>query len=713
MGPCFKRTLLCVPLLGFSLPALVAQTSFNGRCQVSSTPLQVRAEGLAERVGDIGIQCSGGTPGSTLSGNLTLYLPVSVSNRVDADNFTTDAVVSIDSGTGFAPSAVRGKVSGNSIAFNGLSFSTPTGSLNLRVSGVRAAISQFGSGAQQPVLASISSTLPVDQAQVVVAYPRTGLTATLYSTGITCVGSPAPATFTLANLFAAGTFFASTRLTEGFSSAFEPKQLGATNGVRFLVKYSGLPAGARLYVPDAVAGSDALSPTSGGDLGIPQSVGQYVPGSNTLVLVRVNGADATGSGGFAVAAPQGSGPQVLNSVSEVPLTGGSGFVVYEVADANPAIQESAQFPTFITLTSVTAPATVMEVVSLAPVSQVATASATAPIPRFVAATAPSDCSALGDCSASYFPKLMADATPIKISAVANGGPMTSPNGYITVRNAGGGLLAWSVAFNYQSGSGWLFADYPSGIGNASVRVWSDTKTLSVGTYQATITINAGSAGSQTIPVTLTVTPAPPTPPPPPTTSQPVVSQVVNAASFEVTPLVAGSLGTVMGSHLSGKSVSAAFDGVAATILYASDSQLNLQVPAALAAKTSANLVMTVDGVASAPKMVTLAPAWPAIFAHGVLNQDSSLNGESAAAVAGDILQVFLTGIPKNAVVSGQIGDQKNLAPLYSGDAPTVPGVQQVNLAVPPGAGAGSTLVLCATPPGGQAICSTPYALAVK
>jgi len=504
-------------------------------------------------------------------------------------------------------------------------------------------------------------------------------------------------------------------LTEGFSSAFEPRQPGTTNGVRFLVKYSGFPSGAHLYVPDAVAGSDALSPTAGGDLGVPQSVGQYVPGSGTLVLVRVNGADATGAGGFAVSAPQGSGPQTLNSVSEVPLTSGSGFVVYEVADANPGIQESAQFPTFVTLASVTAPATAMEAVSLAPVSQVATASAAAPIPRFVAGTAPSDCNALGDCNASYFPKLMADATPIQISAIANGGAMTSNTGYITVRNAGGGLLAWSVAISYQSGSGWLFVDNSAGVGNASVRVWSDTKTLGPGTYHAIITINGGGAGSQTVPLTLTVAPAPPVtppPPPPPTTPLPTVTQVVNAASFQPTPLVAGSLGTVMGSHLSGKTVSAALDGSVATILYASDSQLNLQVPAALAAKTSANLVITVDGIDSAPKMVTLAPAWPAIFAHGVLNQDSSQNGESAAG-AGDILQVFLTGIPKTAVVSGQIGDQKNLAPLYSGDAPAVPGVQQVNVAVPPGAAPGSSLVICATPPGGQVSCSAPYALALK
>src|SRR6185369_15407358 len=143
--------------------------------------------------------------------------------------------------------------------------------------------------------------------------------ATLYDRGITCVGSPSPATFTLANLFAAGTAFASTRLTEGYAGAFETKQPGADNGVRFLIKYSGFPSNAHIYVPDAVAGSNAAVPTSAGDLGVPQNIGQYVPGSNTLVLVLVNGADASGAGGFQVFPPSGSGAQTLNSASEVTL----------------------------------------------------------------------------------------------------------------------------------------------------------------------------------------------------------------------------------------------------------------------------------------------------------------------------------------------------------------------------------------------------------
>lgn len=715
MGPVVSRmrTILRISSAFLSLFPLFGQTAFTGRCQVTSTPLQVRAEGVTERLGDIGLECTGGTPGSLLSANLTLFLPVAVTNRIDANFQAVDSLLAIDTGSGFAASAVRAQISGNTVGFYGLSAVVPTGNLNLRVSGLRAAVSQLG-GLGQPLNVSISSSLALNQAQAVVAYPQTGLTATLYSTGIACYGSPAPGAFTLADLFAAGTAFASTRLTEGYSSAFEPRQPGADNGVRFLVRYSGFPASARIYIPDAVAGSNTVSPTSAGDLGLPQSLGRYLPGSHTLVLVRVNGADSTGAGGFTVFPPQGSGAQTLNSVSEVTLTNGSGYAVYEVADANPGVQESAQFPTFITLPNVTAPATATatETVTLAPVSGAFAASATAPIARFVSSTPPSDCSLLEDCNAGYFPKLMADGTPIQISAVANGGPMTSNTGYITVRNASGGLLVWNVVIRYETGADWLFVDNAAGAGNASVRVWSDTKTLGPGTYHATITINAGSAGSQTIPLTLTVTAPTPPPPPPPTAPVPTVTQVVNAATFQPTPLVAGSLATVMGAHLAGKSVQAAFDGVAASILYSSDSQVNLQVPVALTSKTSAVLVLTIDGAATAARNVALVPAAPSIFAHGVLNQDYSDNG-AAAARPGDVLQIFLTGLPKGALVTGQIGTRTGLIPLYAAEAPDVPGVQQVNLAIPANASNADQLILCATPAGGSTYCSAPYSLNIR
>jgi len=546
----------------------------------------------------------------------------------------------------------------------------------------------------------------------VVANPQTSAYATLYSSGIACAGSPVPATLSLSNLFQAGTAFASTRFTEGFAAAFQARSGTDDNGTRFLVKYSGFPSNAHVYVPDFVAGSSALAPTAGGDLGAPQQVGQYAPGSGTLLLARVTGADANGAGGYPAALPAaGSNPVPLNPVSEVALSGGAGYAVYEVADANPNLQETVQFPTFIALSSVTAPAVASESVSLAPVSNAPAASASAPVPRFVGTALPSDCALLGDCGAAYFPKLNVPAAPIQLTAVA-GGAMTGLAGYIPIQNAGGGIMDWTATVVYVSGSGWLSLSSTSGQSYGSIMVVANAKGLAAGTYQAKIVIDAGPlAGNATVPATLVVQAAPAPPPPPAPTL--TVSKVVNAATFEATPLVAGSLGTLMGSHLSGKSVTVTFDGLPASLLYTSDTQINFQVPAGLGSKTSATLVVTADGSSSAPVVVALAPAWPSIFANGVLNQDSTVNSTANGAAAGTILQVFATGIPGSATVSVQIADRKDLIPLYAGDAPTLTGVQQVNVAIPGDVASSATQVIVCASTGGQQYCSAAAPLTVQ
>ncbi len=698
--------------------AIHAQTvPVSGRCVVTAVPSQVRAEGLTERMGDILLQCSGSSPGAVLAGNLSVALPVNITNRVDAGNLTRDAVLSVDYGSGFVPTGTAGLVTGSIIAFNGISLTVPlSGAMNIKVSGIRAAAHQAGAGAPQPITAQLAFSSPasiaIDQSRPVVAFAQTGLYASPNDTGIACAGSPLPSAITLSDLFAAGTAFASTRVTEGFAGDFAPRSPGEDNGTRFLIKYSGFPSGAHLFVPDFVAGSNALAATAGGDLGLPQQVGQYVPGSGTLLLARVLNADTSGAGGTVLPLPSST---TLNGASEVPLTNGAGYAVYEVLDANPSQQETAQFPTFVGLAKVAAAAMAQESVSLAPVSGVLNASATAAVPRFAAVTPPSDCTLLGDCGARYFPQLTVLAGPIQLTAVA-GGDMTSHNGYIPIQNTGGGILTWSATVSYTTGSGWLNLSSTSGLNNGSILVVANAKNLSAGTYQANILVTAGGvAGSVTVPVTLTVTapPTPPPPPPPPAAPAVVVSKVVNAATFEVTPLVAGSLATLMGSHLSGKNVSVTFDGSTAALLYVSDTQVNLQVPTGLAGKTSATLVVTVDGVSSTPMTVVLAPAWPAIFANGVLNQDNSVNSAAAGARAGSILQVFLTGVPHGATVSAQIAGRQDLVPLYAGDAPTVPGVQQVNVAVPDDVPPSSTqLVICAAT-GGQQWCSNAAPLTVE
>ncbi|PWU12085.1 MAG: hypothetical protein C5B51_01410 [Terriglobia bacterium] len=707
MGPLIRigeRALVGLALLTLIISATYAQPlPIGGQCVPTAVPFTVRSEGLAERLGDIILQCSGSNPGATGKGNFTVFLPVSVTNRIDSNNMAIDAVFSVDYGLGFVTVPVQGLVSNRSISFNGVTITVPAnGIFGLKISNIRGNVNQLGSGGLRPVTAGLSFPLQLTQAQLTVANAITGFYSTLYSKGVTCSGSPLPTTIDLSDLFTAHTIFFSTRATEGFASAFTTRGTGDDTGTRFLVKYTGFPANAHLYVPDMVAGSDALTPTSGGDLGLPQAVGQYVPGSGTLLLVRVQSADATGAGGTPLPTPTGSSPVTLNSVSEVTLTNGAGYAVYEVADANPNLIETAQFPTFLGLDKVDAPSVAYESISMAPVSTVGTASSSAPNPRFAATDPASDCSILGDCQAGYFPKLAVQSGAIQLFAIA-GGAMLSPPGYIPVQNVGGGIMNWTAIVSYTNGLAWILLDQSTNQNNGSVRVFATPQALAPGTYQANIVIDAGPlAGSATIPVTLTVQAL--TPPPPPKVTV-TVKSVVNAATFSATPLVAGSLATILGSSLGGKNVSVTFDDLQARLLYTSDTQINLQVPDGLGSKTSASLVVTADGISSTAQTVMLAPAWPAIFAHGVLNQDNHENTAAVPAAPGTVLQIFATGIPTAASVSAQIQDRTGLVPLYAGPAPNVPGVQQVNVAIPEDiAPQTAQLVLCAAV-GGKAYCS--------
>jgi uncharacterized protein (TIGR03437 family) len=707
-----KRAVLLAALLALATGPAFAQT--QPACVTSGVPLQVRAEGLTERIGDILLQCSGSTPGAALSGNLTVSLPgVNITNRVDFNNQTQDTVLFVDYGSGFVPTGIAGLVTAGSIAFNGVSFIVPSsGSLTIKISNIRAAVGTVAS-----VTAYISSSsIPISQSKVLVAYPRTSLYATLYGNDIPCTGSPLASTTSLSALFAARTVFASTRITEGFAGAFAKRAAGDDTGTRFLIGYSGFPPNTHVYIPDMVAGSSALVPTAGGDLGLQQAVGQYLPGSGTSLLVRVPYADPTGAGGIPFPTPLGIGPVLLDSMSEVPLTNGAGYAVYEVVDTNPAVLESAQFPAFVSVPNATAAAVGQEGLSYAPVSTVMSASVSDPVPRFTAPTPPSDCTVLNDCQAGYFPKLSIDPISIQLTAIA-GGAMTSGPGYIPVQNSGGGIMNWAAIVNYTTGSGWLTLDRTSGENDGSVRVWPTVPvSLAAGMYQARIVIDAGPlAGNAAIPVTLTVQAAPVLPPTPIIPPAPVVTvtAVVNAATFAVTPLVPGSLGTLFGANLSGKSVSVTFDGNAAVLVYAGATQINLQVPASLGSKTSATLVVTVDSSSSAPQTVALAPVWPAIFAGGVLNQDNTGNKAGSAAKAGSVLQIFATGIPASATVSVQIADRKNLIPLYAGAAPGLTGVQQVNVAIPADLAAATTqLIVCATA-GSQSACSAAYPVVIQ
>src|SRR5580692_1369730 len=175
-----KRLSWSLAAVFLSICTTYAQTpTSSGQCTVSTIPPQVRAEGLAERLGNIIFQCSNYPASAVVSGNLTLFLPVSVSNRIDANNNALDAVLLVDSGGGFTPTGIPGKIAGNSIAFQGLTLTVPaSGAFNLEISSVRIAAYQFAFSGQSSINASISSPFPLTQSTVAVAYVQTGLYAT-------------------------------------------------------------------------------------------------------------------------------------------------------------------------------------------------------------------------------------------------------------------------------------------------------------------------------------------------------------------------------------------------------------------------------------------------------------------------------------------------------------------------------------------------------
>ena len=183
MGPLIPsgdRLRRLLTLLTLTISAAYTQTlPVSGRCAVTAVPTQVRAEGLTERMGDIILQCSGSNPGAVLTGNLSVFLPVTVTNRLDANstNLTHDAVLSADYGSGFVPTGIAGQITNQSITFNGISLTIPpSGNLNIKISNIRAADYILGVLAPRPILAQLVFSSPasiqLDQSQLVVLIQR-------------------------------------------------------------------------------------------------------------------------------------------------------------------------------------------------------------------------------------------------------------------------------------------------------------------------------------------------------------------------------------------------------------------------------------------------------------------------------------------------------------------------------------------------------------
>ncbi len=706
--PCSSPFRLPIQILvSVFLSASFAAGQGGTSCTLGSNALQVRAEGLTEKVGDIILTCTGGTSGSTSTATLYVSTNVSITNRLDSSGRPVGISISTDVGSGPAANVVNASfASANTLILSGIQYRIPTPStqnVTIRISNIRVAVAPLAAANTAiSVTASVGATgiQLTDPQDLTLAFWSPSLLSSSVVNLISCNVSATPATYDFPGLLAAGISSSSVRVTESSTYGFGAKEAGADTGIRIILSASGYTSANRIFVPDVLVGNTGNVPTSGGAFGTNANAGTYTPGSGQLLLIRINGADSSGVGG--VAAIPAPGAQVtFSSLTELQLVNGVATAVYEVFDSNPNLRETLQIPVFATQQSACATGVIPSLSAvIAPVSAVTTASATAPVPRFSAGVLASDCQQIGDCGAIYFPVLTVDTTPIALSAQSLGAVQ---NAYIPVRNTGQGYLSVSVSVSYQNGSNWLTISPSSGVNNFTIALSADPGPLQPGIYLANVTINAGTYGVVIVPVTLTVGPPGVT-----------IQSIVNAASFQTGPVVPGSFAALFGVNLAGKNVSVTFDGFPSTVLFDSATQINLIIPAMLnPSGHSTGVIATVDGQSSSVFRMVTTPNEPGIFNPGIVNKDGTVNTAANPAKRGDFVQVYLTGftLPLTGPVSVTIGGSPNLVPLYAGAQPTFPALDQVNVVVPQDlvlTGTSVPLTVCIS--AGTQVCSNPATL---
>ena len=220
---------------------------------------------------------------------------------------------------------------------------------------------------------------------------------------------------------------------------------------------------------------------------------------------------------------------------------------------------------------------------------------------------------------------------------------------------------------------------------------------------------------------------------------PTIMSVVNAASYNGGPISAGEVVTIFGSGIGPATpayattdpstgrlatmiggVQVLFSGIAAPVIYASNSQVSAVAPYEMASVANAPVsIEYLGGTSNADRLSVVATA-PGLFAQkasgsgpgAILNQDNSLNGPSHPATKGSIVQMFMTGEGQTNPlgVTGAITSvtlpppQVTPAPVqpvqvwingqpanytYAGEAPgMVAGVMQLNVQIPANAPSG-------------------------
>ena len=293
-----------------------------------------------------------------------------------------------------------------------------------------------------------------------------------------------------------------------------------------------------------------------------------------------------------------------------------------------------------------------------------------------------------------------------------GSPITPQAQSVQVASTGGSSQFTAAASGLNGAPDFLSLDSLGGNTPATLSVRlnaASLATLGIGEYQGAVTIFSPgfSGGSQMVKVTLIVTPP-----------SPRVAALVSSASLAPGPVSPGEMVTIFGSGLAG--AAAAFDGYPAPLIYVGAGQINAVAPYQIAGGAVTNLVISRNGVTSAPLTLQVVDTAPAIFSAtqngngqgAILNADNSYNSVSNPAAKGSVIQIFATGegVYPGAVTGSVITAQPPFPVLsnpvrvtiggipadlqYFSEAPgLLSGVLQVNAVVPQNAGSGPLKVV--------------------
>jgi uncharacterized protein (TIGR03437 family) len=215
-------------------------------------------------------------------------------------------------------------------------------------------------------------------------------------------------------------------------------------------------------------------------------------------------------------------------------------------------------------------------------------------------------------------------------------------------------------------------------------------------------------------------------PPAGASNAPSISSVVNGATFQA-GIVAGSWVTITGANLSDVSrtwndsdfthgdilpnalsgVSVKINGLSAAVYYVSPTQINVQAPAGI--NGSVSVVVTKNGASSPPATASAVSSAPGLFTYSlggknypsalyngtyVIVGDPALYGSAAKAKAGDIIQLYGTGLgtsPAGNIISSPIAFSGAVTATIGtanasvlGTALVAVGEYQINIQVPSG-----------------------------